>query len=196
MDWISFTSTAASHLIQAQQRGEDIVPLVERHNRDFARSYERWFQAIYQDKYYYMGEFDLMRIAFLFDVGLYIMGVASQPFKRGAKALREPVFSTPPSIPFFHFMRSYNRRLARIAETRSTRNRYGLQNANRRFLFPGFTFASTSAFPIAKGILAWALLELTEGWRTWFGSSSPRQLPINSTASAPATAAPLHGIAP
>src|SRR5204863_7357270 len=102
MDWISFTASASAQLILAQQRGEDLSPLLAKHNRDFKRSYERWFQAIYQDKYQYMGEFDLMRMAFLLDLGLYYFGVASQPFKRGAKALTEPVFTTPPSIPFFH----------------------------------------------------------------------------------------------
>ena len=49
-----------------------------------------------------------MRLAFLLDLGLYYFGVASQPFKRGVKGLTEPVFSTPPSTPFFYFMRTYN----------------------------------------------------------------------------------------
>jgi len=92
MDWISFTATATSQLILAAKRGEELAPLLAKHNLDFARSYKRWFQAVYQDKYEYMGEFDLMRLAFLLDLGFYIQGVASQPAKRGAKALSEPVF--------------------------------------------------------------------------------------------------------
>src|SRR5207245_9301218 len=46
MDWIAYMSSAAAQLIFAQQRGEELAPLIERHNRDFARSYERWFQAL------------------------------------------------------------------------------------------------------------------------------------------------------
>src|SRR5204863_1598980 len=118
MDWISFTSTATSEIIGAAQRGEELAPLLEIHNRVFARSYERWFQAIYQDKYEYMGEFDLMRIAFILDLGFYYGGVASQPFKRGRQALVEPVFSTGPSVPFYWLISFYNRRLSRIARRR------------------------------------------------------------------------------
>lgn len=169
MDWISFTTSATAQLIFSQQRGEDLAPLLARHNRDFSRSYSRWFEALYLDKYEYMGEFDLMRVAFLLDLGLYYLGVASQPFKRGAKALTEPVFSTPPSVPFFHFIRTYNRRFACMARHRRRRKVSGRRNDHRRFLFGGYTFALGSATPLFKAILSWAWLELTEGWRTWFG---------------------------
>ncbi len=93
MDWISFTATCTAELILAQQRGEPLAERIARHNRDFTRSYERWFQAIYQDKYDYFGEYDLMRLAFQMDLGLYYLGVASQPFKRGKVGLTEPVYS-------------------------------------------------------------------------------------------------------
>ncbi|HWW03126.1 MAG TPA: NAD(P)/FAD-dependent oxidoreductase [Candidatus Acidoferrum sp.] len=168
MDWISFTATSISELLLAHYRGAEVAPLIAEHNRAFARSYDRWFQALYQDKYEYMGEFDLMRLAFLLDLGFYYLGVASQPFKRGAKALTEPVFSTPPSVPFFYFIRAYNRRFAAIARARRSRQRWGRRNAGRRFLFRGYTFAPNSALPIAGAIAGWARLELSEGWRSWF----------------------------
>jgi flavin-dependent dehydrogenase len=170
MDWIAFTCASATRLVLAAHRGEELTALVARHNRDFARSYERWFQAIYQDKYEYMGEFDLLRAAFLLDLGFYTMGVVSQPFKRGAAAMNEPVFSTPPSVPFFHFMRAYNRRLAQMARARRLGGRLGRRNAGRRFMFQGYTFAPASSIHIAKGMAAWAWLELKEGWRSWFRS--------------------------
>jgi flavin-dependent dehydrogenase len=168
MDWISFTAFSAAELILAQQRGEEVAPLVARHNRDFARSYQRWFEAIYQDKYEYMSEFDLMRLAFLMDLGLYYLGIASQPFKRGHAALREPVFSTRPSIPFFYLMRCYNRRFAQMARVRRQRNAQGRSNRCRRFLFQGYSFSGTSAWPLMKAFAGWAGIELREGWRSWF----------------------------
>src|SRR5207248_5104553 len=131
MDWISFTVSSAAQLILAQQRGEEIGLSLEKHNRDFARSYERWFNALYRDKYEYLGEYDLLRLAFLLDLGLYYFGVASQPFKHGRVALCEPVFAPSVSTPFFHLMRTYNRRLARIARSRRERERLGRYNANR-----------------------------------------------------------------
>ncbi|HTL15840.1 MAG TPA: tryptophan 7-halogenase [Patescibacteria group bacterium] len=171
MDWISFTTCSATKLVVAQQTGQDVAPLVAKHNRDFSRSYARWFEALYLDKYEYMGEFDLMRLAFLLDLGLYYLGVASQPFKRGRQALTEPVFSTPPSVPFFHLIRTYNRRFAQIARIRRLRGMNGKLNDGRRFMFGGYTFAFGSAAPIFKSLLRWAGLELTEGWRSWFGST-------------------------
>ena len=168
MDWISFTVSSAAQLILAQQRGEEIGLSLEKHNRDFARSYERWFNALYRDKYEYLGEYDLLRLAFLLDLGLYYFGVASQPFKHGKKALCKPVFAATMSAPFFHLMRAYNGRFARIARTRRRRHRLGRQNAGRRFMFQGYTFAPSSVTPIFKAFAGWFHLELTEGWRSWW----------------------------
>ena len=167
MDWISFTASSTARLISAQQRGEEMATLVAKHNRDFSRSYERWFNALYRDKYEYMGQYDLMRLAFLLDLGLYYLGVASQPFKRGRAALCEPVFTTPWSVPFFHFMRTYNRRFAEMARVRLARGRSCRQNAGRRFMFKGYTFARSSVMPVFRAMAGWLWLELTEGWRSW-----------------------------
>jgi len=168
MDWLSFSVTRAVDLIVAQQRGEPLVPLIEKYNQDFVISYERWFEAIYRDKYEYIGDYDLMRLGFLLDLGLYYLGVAAQPYKRGLAGLREPVFTTARSAPFFHFMRLYNRRLAAIARARRARGVWGRHNAGRRFMFGGYTFSPASARPVFTATLGWVWLELKEGWRSWF----------------------------
>jgi len=182
MDWISFTVTATARLIAAQQRGEALAPLIEKHNRDFNQSYQRWFEAVYLDKYHYMGDYELMRLAFLLDLGLYYLGVASQPFKRDATALCEPVFSLPISIPVYHLMRTYGRRFAAIARSRRARGVWGRHNDSQRFLFGGYSFERSSGRPIFKALIGWALLELREGWRTWFApaprSSASREMLI------------------
>ena len=170
MDWIAFTAVTTSDLILAQQRGEDVAPLVERHNRVFTRSYARWFEGVYKDKYEYLGDYDLMRLAFLLDLGMYYLGVASQPFKRGIDGLRDPVFSTKPSVPFYHLMRTYDRRFAAMARVRRRRGVWGRNNAGRRFMFGGYTFAGSSSMPIVTALLGWLRLEITEGWRSWFAS--------------------------
>ena len=155
MDWIAFTVVSSVELILAQQRGQDFKARVAEHNRAFQRSYDRWFQGIYQDKYEYMGDYELMRLAFLLDLGLYYLGVASQPFRYGAKSLTTPVFSNRPSVPFFYLMRTYNRRLARMARTRRQRGTFGRRNDGCRFMFQGYTFANASCWPIFKGLLGW-----------------------------------------
>ena len=175
MDWISFTATGATEMILAERRGEAMRERVRKHNRDFGVSYARWFEAIYKDKYEYMGDYELMRLAFLLDLGFYYVGVASQPFKRGAEGLRETVFSTRPSVPFYHLMRFYNRRFARIARARKRRGAWGRRNHAHRFLFGGFTFARSSITPVLKALAGWVFLEIREGWRTWL--NPPEETP-------------------
>jgi flavin-dependent dehydrogenase len=189
MDWVSFSSWSAAQLILAQQRGEQMAPLVAKHNENFTRSYPRWFEAIYKDKYEYMGEFELMRVAFLLDLGLYYLGVASQPFKMGTKAFMDPVFSTPRSVPFYHFMSFYNRRLASMARVRRQRGIWGRANNSRRMLVGGFTFSPKTSGPIIKAMTQWAWLEVTEGWRSWFNPKMKQEQPAQS-ASAAVPAAP------
>jgi flavin-dependent dehydrogenase len=186
MDWVTFTVSAAVELISGHRKEGDLRASIDWHNRQFTRSYERWFEAIYRDKYEYLGEFDLMRIAFLLDLGFYYGGVASQPFKRGTKALIEPVFSTAPSIPFYYLIKAYNRRLARIARRRRSRGELGRRNHCRRMLIPGFNFSTSSAWPIVKSLGAWAKLEMLEGWKCWF---SP--CPSPALARTPVTSAPV-----
>ncbi len=168
MDWISFTVTASVALIVAQKHGEKpLAPLLEKHNNDFSNSYQRWFQAIYKDKYEYVGEFDLMRLAFQLDLGLYYLGIVSQPFKFGAEALRIPPFAAEVSKPVFHFMRFYNRRFAAIARERRRRSEGGRSNSSRRFLFQSFSLSPKDLPRVFVAVAQWAGLELSEGWRSW-----------------------------
>jgi len=189
LDWMAFTVTRSTELILAQFRGEAIAPLVERHNREFVSSYQRWFEAIYLNKYEYVGDYDLMRLGFVLDLGFYYLGVASQPYKRCLAGLREPIFSTRLSVPFYHLMRTYNRRLAAIARARRQRGVWGRHNAGRRFLFGGYTFSPANARPIVQALLCWFCLELQEGWRSWLArkpapavreSANPMTAPVTS----------------
>jgi len=184
MDWLAFTSWSSAQIILAQAKGQDIKPLLERHNRDFARSYARWFEAIYKDKYEYIGDFELFRIAFQMDLGMYYLGVASQPFKYGIKALSQPVYSTRTSAPFYHLMRLYNRRMAQMARVRRRRGILGKYNDCHRYLVPGFTFSPQSSTPIVQALARWAVLEIREGWRSWFEPSRKSEQPMQPVATA------------
>jgi flavin-dependent dehydrogenase len=176
MDWISFTATRAAELITAQRRGEPIQERIERHNRDFARSHRCWFEAVYKDKYEYMGEFDLMSLAFTLDLGFYYLGIASQPFKMGIKALLIPPFSDAASRPFFFLIRAYNRRFAQIARRRRRIGTLGKTNRGARYLIPGFTLKPSDVGLLVKAAFRWAGLELAEGWHTWFNSEANRSV--------------------
>jgi flavin-dependent dehydrogenase len=177
MDWIAFTTYSAVDLIGAQWQGEPMAQRIEEHNRKFNSSYQSWFQAVYKDKYEYMGEFDLLRLAFLMDLGLYYFGIVSQPFRLGPKALLTPPFSVPVSRPIFYFMRTYNRRLARIARRRRRLNMLGKTNRMHRFLTEGYTLNRADMRIVFRAALQWLCLELAEGWHTW-GNSTGESGPL------------------
>jgi flavin-dependent dehydrogenase len=168
MDWIAFTTSATAELIAAQLRSEEMAPLVARHNAHFTKAYDRWFQAIYQNKYEYVGDYELMRTAFRLDLGLYYLGIVSQPFMLGPEALRTPPFVPAVSTPIFRFIRTYNRRLAAMARNRRQRGVHGRANTGQRMLVPGYTFGPANAWLLLKAVGSWFKLELKEGWRTWF----------------------------
>jgi len=173
MDWIAFTATNAAELVSSQRRGDPLRERLEHHNSVFSTSYRCWFEAVYQDKYEYIGEFDLMRLAFLLDLGLYYLGIVSQPFKKGIKGLLAPPFSEPLSRPIFRIMRAYNRRFAQIARRRRALGRLGRTNRDQRCLANGFTLSKSDIRLILKILFQWCCLELVEGWRSW-GRSAVR----------------------
>lgn len=173
MDWISFTASAAAELITAQRRGEPMAERIERHNRDFARSHRSWFEALYKDKYEYMGEWDLMSIAFRLDLGLYYLGVVRGPYKSGERALLMPPFSQQKSHAAFDLIRTYNRRFAKIARHRRAVNALGKTNRGNRCLIPSFTLSRGDLRRLLRPLAQWAWIELTEGWRSWGQGPQP-----------------------
>jgi flavin-dependent dehydrogenase len=168
MDWISYTTSAAAELITAQRRGEPMAERIASHNRDFALSHRSWFESVYKDKYEYMGEWDLMSLAFRLDLGLYYLGIVSQPFKFGPRALLSPPFTVPVSRPVFHLMRTYNRRFAGIARRRRRVKALGKANRGNRCLIPGFTLSRSDVTRLLGALAKWGWIEIAEGWRSWW----------------------------
>jgi flavin-dependent dehydrogenase len=182
MDWISFSASAAAELITSHRRGEPMARRIAQHNKDFALSYRSWFESLYKDKYEYMGEWDLMGTAFRLDLGLYYLGPVSDIFKHGEKGLLKPLFSVPRSRLAFHFIRTYNRRFAKIARRRRTTNRLGQTNKGKRCLIPGFTLSRSDSRRLVGAMVSWARIELAEAWYSW------RRRPHQVTASRPVQA--------
>lgn len=164
MDWLSYTTTRAVELILRATAGEPIPPLADQHNAEFQLSYERWFNAVYRDKYAWMGDFELMQIGFRLDLGMYYLGVVSQPFRDGAAALRNPVFTLPASNLPYRLMALYNRRLARIADARRQRGTFGRSNDRHRFLLNGFLPDHSTGRPVLGAIASWLALEVREAF--------------------------------
>jgi len=175
MDWIAFTTLAAVRLVRAWREGEDLAPLVEAHNRDFLVSYRRMFEALYENKYDYLGDYDFMRLAFRLDIALYYLFVVRPVFMTGAEGFAQPPYAAREAGPFFALMRFYNRRFAAMARRRRADGSFGRHNAGQRDLFPGFNFRVPYLLKIIAGALVgWLRLEVTEGWRSWWrGAHAP-----------------------
>jgi hypothetical protein len=175
MDWISFTTSRAAHLLIESLRGTPAQELIASHNRDFTVSFRRWFLALYKDKYEYLGEFDLMSLAFRFDYSLYVWGVVEQVFTCGDEAFLVPPFTPPSGRLFALLMGSYNRRFAAIARRRRRLGLLGRTNSNRRLLSPGYTLDRGNMLQLLPMLLDWAKLELSEGWHSWREPTSQLQ---------------------
>lgn len=192
MDWISFTCSSAAHLITQQYKGADMPPLIEKYNQDFKASHERWFSSLYKDKYYYMGEWDLLDLAFRMDLSLYYWGVVEPVYHQGMDALIMPPFSPPSGKFFSKLMSCYNRRFAAIARRRKRLGLLGRSNAHRQKLIPGFTLERKDMFRLFGMLWSWLKLELKEGIKCTpedrmspaFEAPKTRSTPVEPSASA------------
>lgn len=156
LDWCACTVLKSSELIRRSLDGESIAASIAKHNTDFSKSFDRWLEAIYLGKYWYMGDVDLMGIALRIEVPLYYLGVVWPPYRKGAKGV-EPPFAPGPSRPFHLFMRFMNRRLASLGRVRMAAGSWGRHNDGRHVLLPGFKLGlgDLRFVPGALARLAW-----------------------------------------
>jgi len=187
MDWISFSTSAAAALVDSCLSGRRVAERVARHNADFSASHDRWFDAIYRDKYFYMGDYELMTLAFRLDLGTYYLGVVSRPFRAGSAALEVPPFARSGGRAAGSFMALYNRRLAAIARSRLRRGTWGRRNSGRYFGFISYELNRRLLPRVLGQLAAWIALEAREGWRSWFAlrpgeaaSPMPREAPLKT----------------
>lgn len=140
LDWTARTVMAAADAILADRPSRLAAPATARDNCQ------------------YIGEFDLMRVAYLGELGHYTLRVARAPYREGAGRLAEP----PPESPLLALL---NRRCVRMAQVRRARGLLGRSNSGRRALFTSFNLNLASGRPLVGAALRWAWLEITEGWR-------------------------------
>ncbi len=185
MDWISYTTSATAALIDDCVRGKPAAPRIARHNERFTTSYERWFKSIYKDKYFYMADQELMTLAMRLDLNLYYLGVVTQPYKHGPAALERPSFASKESKLPGRFIMLYNRRFAAMARDRLRRGVWGKTNAHHHTML-SFFLDKWLPLRVAGNIGSYLLLELREGWRTWFRAPAPfAELPPHAARTQP-----------
>ena len=131
LDHAAFSVEATTNIVKQQSIGEDVTAAINEHNETFVRSYHRFFRSIYRDKYYYMGEADLLIASFLLDTAHYYIFVVMPAYRIMKKFFWMPVLGPKPAFFSYHLMKFYNSRFIAIAKARRAAGRAGLRNDGR-----------------------------------------------------------------
>jgi flavin-dependent dehydrogenase len=159
LDHASFTAEATAEIVKAQTAGEDVSARIAEHNETFLRSYHRFFQSIYKDKYFYMGEHDLLSASFLIETAQYYIFVVIPAYRVFGKFHWMPVLGPKPAFISYHLMRIYNRRFKKIVLARRAAGEAGKRNDGRR-VKALFDLQTAPFRMVARGLKIWMLAEL------------------------------------
>ena len=162
LDYCSHTVYAAAKMVAASLDGDPVEEARANYSQQFRDSYFRWYKALYDGKYAYLGDAELMHAAFLLDVGTYFLGPVRLVREREDSEYRMLPYNGVGGRVFAKFMGFYNRRLVAIAEKRRRAGVYGNKNTGRRMLIAkGFSPEVGSSFGhILNGVRIWLWCEL------------------------------------
>jgi hypothetical protein len=163
-DFISYTCFGIFEILSDALAGKDVVHARTRYNELYAKQFHTWFESIYKDKYYYLGDLELMTVAFYLDIAAYFIGPVRQAYSTHPRRYSELPYGGPVGQIFGGFMRCYNRRLAVIARRKMRAGTYGLANLDSRLFLPGFSPGPGSLRFMLTGIRKWMQAE----WRNLF----------------------------
>jgi flavin-dependent dehydrogenase len=166
LDHAAFTVEATVEIMKKDVAGENLAPLIAEHNETFVRSYWRFFRAAYKDKYYYMGEGDLLSAAMLIDTAQYYIFVVIPAYRFLKKFHWMPVLGPKPAFLSFHMMQTYNRRFKAIAEGRRAAGVAGVRNDGRR-IKAYFNLGLAPLQMAGRGVKLWLRAEAGMAWVTW-----------------------------
>jgi flavin-dependent dehydrogenase len=159
LDHAAFSVDATASIIAADARGENVSARIREHNETFVRSYHRFFRAAYKDKYYYMGESDLLSASFLLDTAHYYIFVVIPAYRLMKKFYWMPVLGPKPAFISYHLMSFYNRRFKSIAINRRAVGEAGVRNDARRI--NAYYNLNLAPFQMAlRGARLWMFAEL------------------------------------
>ncbi len=160
LDYCSHGIMVAVEIIADDHRGRCTRQQVADFNRRFATSYFRWYRALYQDKYHYLGDMDLMWAAFLLDISTYFIGPARLVYDVGKPEWLYLPYHGKWGAAFAGFMAFYNRRLVHLAKKRWAAGVYGKNNLGRRLLLrQGFSPDWKMLRVLRQGVWQWLKAE-------------------------------------
>jgi flavin-dependent dehydrogenase len=190
LDFCSYTSHYVADLLARNLAGEDVSEALAYYNEQYPITYRLWFETLYKDKYYYMGDAELMAAALLLDVGTYFIGLVIPVYKDPEREFLHLPFEGKAGQLFAEMMKFYNRRLVALAKRRLATGCYGRRNAGWRELYDGFVPDRRVGKLIRKGLFHWWRAELTN-LRLILTPGAKQSAPGTATSSSTPVAAPL-----
>jgi len=161
LDFCSYTSSYVAEMLAENLAGKETSDRVRYYNEQYATTYRLWFETLYKDKYFYMGDAELMSAALLLDVGSYFVGLVTPVYKNPEREFAHLPFEGTPGRIVGAMMKFYNRRLVALAKNRLAAGTYGQNNAGWRELYDGFVPDARVRRLIQKGLFRWWKAELT-----------------------------------
>jgi flavin-dependent dehydrogenase len=190
LDFCSYTSYYVADVLARSLAGADVSDALAYYNEQYPITYRLWFETLYKDKYYYMGDAELMAAALLLDVGTYFIGLVIPVYKNPEREFLHLPFEGKAGRVFGEMMKFYNRRLVTLAKRRLAKGCYGRRNAGWRELYDGFVPDRRVGKLIRKGLFHWWRAELTN-LRLILTPGTKRHPAAQSTAASTPVAAPL-----
>lgn len=159
LDYCAWTVSAAVDRIVSENKGEK--PCLDTLNMRYATSYRAWFESLYKDKYYYLGDKELMTAAFLMDLGLFFYGPVQTLVKNVREGFAEfPFEGRVDGAIVRKIMTFYNRRLVALAQKKKEAGTYGAMNLDSRTLIKGFEPNKNAWKLIRQGMKIWLKAEV------------------------------------
>lgn len=193
LDHVGFSVEATTRLILAETAGRLPAGAIAEHNETFLRSYWRFFDSIFEGKYRYMGEADLLSAAMLLDTAQYYIFVVIPAYRYYRRFHWMPVLGPKEAFFAYHFLKLYHRRFQKLADLRRETGEEGRRNDGRR-IKAFFDLGLAPWRMVARGVKLWLAAEL-DGVRLRLRKTLglPRAAPA---ASAGAASEPLPGPRP
>jgi flavin-dependent dehydrogenase len=163
LDHCAFSAESTVRIILRHARNESspaqMPAAITAHNELFLRSYHRFFQCIYRDKYYLFGEHDLIAASFLLDTALYYIFVVTPAYRFVKAFVPVPVLGPKQAYPSYALLKLAKRRFIRIAELRRRGNEAGARNDRYR-IKAYFDLGLSPLRMFARGAKLWLRAEV------------------------------------
>ena len=152
---------ATIRLVVDQLDGKPVEHDVAAYDKAFRTSWRRTFDARFRDRFLLAGDFDLYWPALLMDRALYMLCEVTPRARESQRAaLRLPMTGLRGTLRAA-LMRTYSRRLRRLARRRMWSGHYGHRNMGHRLHFrAGLGIGSVGT--LARGLAGWALREFED----------------------------------